>query len=94
MLNEAQANEVHVVLSSVASPASMTQAAARFAEVGATSLLFTKLDETTGLGSILPVLRSSNLPISYVTNGQNVPDDIASAERRKLARAILGADRD
>ncbi len=92
MLSEAHADEVHVVLSSVASAASMKQAAERFAEVGATSLLFTKLDECTGLGSILPVLRSSNLPISYVTNGQNVPEDIASAERRKLARAILRAD--
>jgi flagellar biosynthesis protein FlhF len=92
MLNEARADEVHVVLSSVASTTSMKQAAARFAEVGATSLLFTKLDEATGLGSILPVLRSSNLPISYITSGQNVPEDIASAERRKLARAILTTD--
>ncbi|MBC8354163.1 MAG: flagellar biosynthesis protein FlhF [Planctomycetes bacterium] len=90
MLNEAHADEVHVVLSSVASPTSMKQATDRFAEVGATSLLLTKLDETTGLGCILPVLRSSRLPISYVTNGQNVPEDIASADRRKLARAILG----
>ena len=92
MLNEARADEVHVVLSSVASTASMRQAAERFAEVGATSLLLTKLDECTGLGSILPVLRSSKLPISYITNGQNVPEDIASADRRKLARAILGPD--
>ncbi|MDA1054992.1 MAG: flagellar biosynthesis protein FlhF [Planctomycetota bacterium] len=94
MLGEAHADEVHVVLSSVASPASMKQVADRFAAVGATSLLFTKLDETTGLGNILPVLRSSQLPISYLTNGQNVPQDIAAADRRKLARAILSADGD
>jgi flagellar biosynthesis protein FlhF len=93
MLGEAQADEVHVVLSSVASPTSMKQAADRFAEVGATSLLFTKLDETTGLGGVLPVLRGSQLPISYVTNGQNVPEDIASADSRQLARMILrGSD--
>ncbi len=89
MLNEAHAHEVHVVLSSVASTASMQQAAERFAGIGATSLLLTKLDETTGLGNVLPVLRRSKLPISYVTNGQNVPEDIASAERRMLAKAIL-----
>jgi flagellar biosynthesis protein FlhF len=94
MLNEAHPDEVHVVLSSVASTASMKQAAERFTEIGATSVLLTKLDETTGLGNILPVLRSSKLPISYITNGQNVPEDIASADRRKLARAMLGGDRD
>lgn len=94
MLNEARADEVHVVLSGVASTASMKQAADRFAEIGASSLLLTKLDETAGLGNILPVLRSSKLPISYITNGQNVPEDIASADRRKLARAMLGGNRD
>ncbi|HUG68406.1 MAG TPA: flagellar biosynthesis protein FlhF [Pirellulaceae bacterium] len=94
MLNEAHADEVHVVLSAVASTASMKQAAERFAEMGATSMLLTKLDETTGLGNILPVLRNSNLSLSYITNGQDVPGDITSADRRKLARAMLGADRD
>lgn len=94
MLNEAHADEVHVVLSAVASTASMKQAAERFAEIGATSMLLTKLDETTGLGNILPVLRGSKLSLSYITNGQNVPGDITPADRRKLARAILGAGRD
>lgn len=72
----------------------MRQATERFADVGATSLLLTKLDETTGLGNILPVLRNSKLPISYITNGQNVPEDIASADSRKLARAILRTESD
>ena len=70
----------------------MKKTAERFAEVGVTSLLLTKLDETTGLGNLLPVLRESNLPLSYVTNGQNVPDDIAAAERRRLARIVLGME--
>lgn len=92
MLREAQADEVHIVLSGVASPASMKQAAEQFTKAGATSLLFTKIDESTGLGNLLPVVRSSKLPISYITNGQDVPEDITSASRGKLARAILGAD--
>lgn len=92
LLGEAQADEVHLVLSSAASAASMKKTAERFAEVGVTSLLLTKLDETTGLGNLLPVLRESNLPLSYVTNGQNVPDDIAAAERRRLARIVLGME--
>ena len=94
MLKEAHADEVHVVLSSVASTASMKQATERFAEIGATALLLTKLDETTGLGSILPVLQNSDLPISYITSGQDVPADIAPADPRQLARAILGVERE
>ncbi|MFT5523706.1 MAG: flagellar biosynthesis protein FlhF [Pirellulaceae bacterium] len=90
MLGEAQADEVHLVLSSVSSLASMKKAAERFAQVGATSLILTKLDEATGLGNILPLMRSCRLPMSYVTNGQNVPDDIEAADRRKLARTVLG----
>ena len=58
--------------------------------VGTTALLLTKLDEATGLGGVLPVARQSGLPLSYLTNGQNVPDDIETADSHRLARLILG----
>jgi len=32
------------------------------------------------------------LPMSYLTNGQNVPDDISVADKRRLARSILGME--
>jgi len=92
VLAEAGAHEVHLVLSSVASAASLTKMAGQFAEVGATALVLTKLDEATGLGNLLPVLRTSKLPLSYLTDGQNVPDDIEVADRRKLARGVLGME--
>ena len=65
-------------------------AAAQFAEVGTTAVLLTKLDEATGLGNLLPLLRSCKLPLSYVTDGQNVPDDIQVADQHRLARIVLG----
>ena len=92
MLAEAQADEAHLVLSSVSSTAGLRRTAERFSEAGATSLLLTKLDEATGLGAILPLLRSCPLPLSYLTNGQNVPDDIEPADGPRLARMILGAE--
>jgi flagellar biosynthesis protein FlhF len=88
-LSEAAADEVHLVLSSVAGARALEQAAERFAAVGTTALLLTKLDEAAGLGNILPLLRSSKLPLSYLTNGQNVPDDIEIADAGRLARLIL-----
>jgi flagellar biosynthesis protein FlhF len=90
MLAEARADEVHLVLSSAAGSQGLLKTAASFAEVGATALLLTKLDEATGLGNLLPLLRSCQLPLSYITNGQNVPDDIQAADAERLARMVLG----
>ena len=93
MLAEAGPDEVHLVLSSVAGAANLTRAARRFAQVNATSLILTKLDEATGLGNLLPLFRAASLPLSYVTNGQNVPDDIEPAKPGKLAREMLGTEK-
>ncbi|MGO8744586.1 MAG: flagellar biosynthesis protein FlhF [Thermoguttaceae bacterium] len=91
-LMEAAVDEVFLVLSSVAAARTLQQTAERFAAVGTTGLILTKLDEATGLGSLLPVLRSSNLPLGYLTNGQNVPDDIEVARPTQVARLVLGID--
>jgi flagellar biosynthesis protein FlhF len=90
-LQEAQADEVHLVLSSVAHPRTLQQTAQRFSAVGTTALILTKLDEATGLGNLLPLLTGSGLPLSYLTNGQNVPDDIELAEPGRLIRLMLNA---
>jgi flagellar biosynthesis protein FlhF len=92
LLAEAGADEVHLVLSSVASANALTSTAQRFAAAGTTALVLTKLDEATGLGNLLPLLRTSKLPLSYLTNGQNVPDDIEPANSRRLARVVLGME--
>ena len=89
-LTEADADEVHLVLSSVASARVLEQTAERFAAVGTTAMILTKLDEANSLGNILPLVRASRLPLSYLTNGQNVPDDIEIGESMRLARLILG----
>ncbi len=92
MLAEARADEVHLVLSSVTGTAALKKTAERFMPVGVTALILTKQDEATGLGNLLPLLRSCGLPLSYTTNGQNVPDDIDDANQRKLARIVLGME--
>ena len=93
LLAEAAPDEVHLVLSSVASASSLTHTAQQFATAGTTSIILTKLDEAHGLGNLLPLVRSSKLPLSYLTDGQNVPDDIAPADRKQLARIVLGMER-
>jgi flagellar biosynthesis protein FlhF len=90
MLGEAEADEVHLVLSSTAGAKSLISTAERFADVGTTAILLTKLDEAHSLGHLVSLVRGCELPISYLTDGQDVPDDIQVAERRALAGRLLG----
>ena len=80
MLHESQADDVHLVVSAVGATSHLMSIVERFATIGTTALLVTKLDEATGLGNLLPVLRSARLPLSYLTCGQSVPDDIVVAD--------------
>ena len=89
---EAQVDEVHLVLSLVASPKSLQAAAEKFAPAGTTAMILTKLDEAVGMGSLLSVARRVPLPVSYLTTGQDVPDDIEHASARRVARLILGEE--
>ena len=45
------------------------------------------------MGSLLSVSRQIQLPLSYVTTGQDVPDDIEPANASRLSRLVLGQDR-
>jgi flagellar biosynthesis protein FlhF len=89
MLAEASPDEVHLVLSAASSGRSLVAAAEKFAPAGVTALLVTKLDEATALGHLLTLARTCGLPVSYLTDGQNVPDDIAVADSKRLAQLIL-----
>jgi flagellar biosynthesis protein FlhF len=89
MLAEAGVSEIILVLSAAAGLESCRSAAAAFSRIGATSLLLTKIDEAISLDNLLPLFCNPHLPLSYVTDGQNVPDDIRAAIPRELAQRIL-----
>jgi flagellar biosynthesis protein FlhF len=88
-LLQARPDEVHLVLSAVAGQRSLRAAVERFAMVQVDRLILTKLDEADSLGGLLAVLGLSNRPVSYLTTGQAVPDDIEPADPKRLARLIL-----
>ncbi len=60
-----------------------------FRAFGCRSLLFTKLDETKAYGSILNALNYARLPLSFFTDGQQVPDDLETASAERLADLLL-----
>ena len=80
LLAEACVDEVHLVLSLATSPRVLTMTAEKFAHVGVTSLILTKLDEAAGMGNLVGVARDVDRPLSYFTTGQAVPDDIETAD--------------
>jgi flagellar biosynthesis protein FlhF len=83
--------EIHLVLSCTAHPSQLLEVAERFSALGVTRVVFTKLDEALGLGVILNVVRRLNLRLSYLTTGQDVPDDIEVGHCRRIAELIIGS---
>lgn len=88
MLRSAEPTEVHLVVSASASPAVQKEAVDSFSSLSASRLILTKLDECPQTGCILELAANSLMPFSYITYGQEVPDDIAAAESEKLARLV------
>jgi flagellar biosynthesis protein FlhF len=90
LLEAAAPDEVHLVLSMTSSAECAELAAKRFSEVRTDKLILTKLDEAASLGLMLNIVRTTNRSLSYVTCGQDVPDDIECVGSPRLARLILG----
>ena len=80
------------MLSSAASQQCIERAIERFAQVRVDKMIFTKLDEAVHVGVVLNVIRKVNKTLSYVTTGQNVPEDIEVGKGSKLAQMLLGTN--
>ncbi len=88
-LAAARPHQVHLVLASVASEASLLRTADQFARVGPSRVIFTKLDEAASFGVLVNVAARLSSRLSFVTTGQEVPDDIEPGRADRLARLIL-----
>lgn len=95
LLRSAQPDETHLVLSANSSASVVTSTLVGFAPVRPTAAILTKLDEAPHTAGVLSAIgandRSAGVPLSYMTNGQQVPDDIATAEPEYLLSRLLPA---
>jgi flagellar biosynthesis protein FlhF len=85
--------ELHLVLSAASGAREIGAAARRHRELGIQRLIFTKLDEADGPGSILSAIAALPRPLSCATNGQRVPDDLQAASGPFLVDQVVGAFR-
>ncbi|MDP7036171.1 MAG: flagellar biosynthesis protein FlhF [Planctomycetota bacterium] len=91
-LEIAQPDETHLVLAASSHPSGMTDIAKRFLPLGIDRLLISKIDESPSLGFLLQVILQIGKPISYLTNGRNVPEDIQVASSQLVANLCLGRE--
>lgn len=81
--------ETTLVLSASAQAGAIEEAVTRFAPAKPTTCMLTKLDEATSLGGAISTLIRARLPVTYVSEGQRVPEDLAPARAHQLiARAV------
>ncbi|MCM1245675.1 MAG: flagellar biosynthesis protein FlhF [Roseburia sp.] len=82
--------EVYLVLSAGTKYSDLKDIADAYSDLTDYSMIFTKLDETSSAGVMLNMRTYTNRPLSYVTWGQNVPDDIGTVDAQKIAKKLLG----
>jgi flagellar biosynthesis protein FlhF len=90
LLDAARPDEVHLVLDAGSSYATHECAFLGFQALRPTHLVLSKLDEAPRLDESLMAALEGGLPLSYVTTGQRVPEDLAPAEVADLAGRLLG----
>lgn len=88
-IDAAQPDETHLVLSSTVGNTVLNRTAERFKPLGPDRAILTKLDEAVCTGQIAGLTTRIGLPLSFVTVGQEVPDDIEPARADRLARVAL-----
>ena len=91
-VQKAEPDYVNMVISATTKNKDIKSILKGYSELEYGSVIITKLDETTVYGSIYNISRHANKPVSFITTGQNVPDDIKVSTKEELTRFILGEE--
>jgi flagellar biosynthesis GTPase FlhF len=92
MLAAAGIDETHLCLPSTYNAATLEMALKQFSVLTPTQLLLTRWDESARCRDVIDLAVNSGIPLSYVTNGQEVPDDIVPASRELLEERLTSEE--
>lgn len=84
--------EVQLLISMTTKAKEIPEIFSRFDIAKINRLILTKMDEVTSFGNLLSAVTRARRPINYITTGQNVPEDIESADAERLARLVLARE--
>jgi flagellar biosynthesis protein FlhF len=82
--------ETFLVLALTSKQKDMEEIRRQFSLIHIDKFIFTKLDETSVYGSMLNMAEKFSTGIAYITNGQDVPDDLIEANSEIITNTILG----
>ena len=80
---------IHLAISATTKASDVEEILKTFEPFKYKAVILTKLDETLRIGNILSVLADSRKPISYIADGQSVPQDI---EQASVLRLLMNLD--
>ncbi len=80
----------HLAVSATTKYSDLLEIIRQFEPFGYESLILTKLDETSRVGNIISALSDKHKSLSYITDGQRVPQDIEPASVTKLLMNLDG----
>ncbi|WP_291572727.1 flagellar biosynthesis protein FlhF [Clostridium sp. UBA4548] len=89
-INKSKARKVHLVISATTKNRDVNIITEGYSTIDYDYVIITKLDETGTYGSILNIVHNSETPISFITTGQNVPEDIKTPTKSEIVDLILG----
>ena len=89
-LDEEYEKEVYLVVSATTKYKDLLEIVDIYKGIADYKIIFTKLDETTTYGNIFNIKMYSGASLSYMTNGQNVPDDIEEFNTQTIVKQLLG----
>ncbi|MFT5698018.1 MAG: flagellar biosynthesis protein FlhF [Desulforhopalus sp.] len=84
--------EKHLVLSATTRENEIVDTMNQFSRLEIANTIFTKIDECVSLGVLLNTQLQNSNPISYITNGQRVPEDLLEITPHKIAELIMSQD--
>jgi flagellar biosynthesis protein FlhF len=91
VLQETPEIERHLVMSATTKPLDMREIVDRFSICSPDCLLFTKLDETSTFGPIFNELVRTQKPLSYIADGQRIPEDLHAVRGDQIVDIVLNA---
>ena len=89
LLDKLNPDETHLLMHANVNPVDAGEIARNFKLFEFNRLLFTKTDETSSCGIIVNQLLETGKPLSYITTGQNVPEDISAINFTELADLVI-----
>jgi flagellar biosynthesis protein FlhF len=91
-IEKVNTDNIHLVISCTTKNRDVTSIVEGYKALNYNNVIITKLDETSTYGSMLNILDAAKKPLSFITTGQNVPDDIKTITAAEVSSLVVGED--